>query len=100
MAPARRSAAQPTEPKKPIPGPIDANHAAPARDRSGAGAGPSGGADVSAMAADELAWRIAAHRATVFPWWFTPLDRGAPRHGLPAVVHPIAGRWPCSLCLL
>ena len=79
MAPARRSAAQPTEPKKPIPGPIDANHAAPARDRSGAGAGPSGGADVSAMAADELAWRIAAHRATVFPGWFVPLHAAALR---------------------
>jgi len=79
MAPARRSAAQPTEPKKPIPGPIDANHAAPARDRSGAGAGPSGGADVSAMTADELAWKIAAHRATVFPGWFVPLHAAALR---------------------
>ena len=80
MAPARRSAAQSTEPKGPIPGLIDANQP-PARDRSGAGAGPSGGAGVSSMTADELAWKIAAHRATVFPGWFVPLRAalGGPR---------------------
>ena len=35
------------------------------------------------MTADELAGRIAAHRATVFSWWFIPLGGRAARFVAP-----------------